>query len=220
MSDFNPIKRVDDLREEIDRVWAEIRWVNESPMPKADWKLAVSRWIKQEAEGGSAQHSAFRALRSAKKRDPQFVSETLLVSKGRLTLLPSDHPKVESLNLPLAPSLCWLMGDELERRMHAMIDADEYVPGPPMAGRKELSETLRETLLELELQEEAVIAAAEDEHVFIGRRLDADPIVVLEYDPDGKMDLPSLRGRIGGSPSVVSYPTGGDHGGSFTSNVI
>lgn len=211
MSDINHFKRVDELREDIDRVLAELAWTGNSPMPKADWKQRVSRWIKGHAADSSTQLGALRAMRSAKGGDQQFISETLMVSKGKTFVRAQSEPQLITMDQRLAPTLCWLMGDELERRLHAKIDADDYVPGPAMADRPDLEKILKIELCRLELQEEAVIFEAEAEHVFIGRRKDADPAVVLEYSPDGAMGMPEIGGRVG-VPTVVSQPamSGGD----------
>lgn len=201
----NPISQVERLRQDIERVREEIEWVEKAPLPKDDWKRKVSQWIQASAGDASIQSTALRGLRSGKP-DGGFVSENLLAAKSRTRAVSGDAPLVLPVDVRMAPMLCWLLGDEMERRLHAMIDADEYVPGLPLAERPARLMELREELRGLEAEEEAVITAAEDEHVFIGRRADADPAVVLGYVADGDMLVPELQGRIGAPAVPVERP--------------
>jgi hypothetical protein len=83
--------------------------------------------------------------------------------------------------------LAWVMGDALVQRMHAEIDRLDYRPGPPLAERPARLAELKAALRKIEQQEEELICRAEDTGVIIPRRHDADPGVVLGFDPKGQM---------------------------------
>lgn len=191
------LTQVENLRRDIDRVREEIEWTANAPKTKDDWKLSVSAWVRAQVADASTQAVALRGLRRTKP-DSGFVAENLLVGKSRVVHRVSADAQVLPVDMRLAPVLCWLLGDELEQRLYAMIDADEYVPGLPMAERPARLVELREELRDLETREEAVITAAEDSGLFIGRRVEADPAVVLGYQADGELPLPELAGCVGG----------------------
>ncbi|HAX19133.1 MAG TPA: hypothetical protein DCY64_02475 [Hydrogenophaga sp.] len=218
MSTNNPIAQVDALRTDIDRVREELQWVNDSPLPKDDWKASVTRWFEGMSAAGGNQTTALRDLRKPKPSSGGgFVKDTFLAANSTVHQK-GAAPDVLPVNVRLAPMLCWLLGDQLEQRLHAMIDADEYVPGPTLADRPKLQKALLGELRELETREEAIITAAEGESVFIGRRADADPAVVLGYDPEGDFLLPETRGWSSG-PRVVARDPALGSSGSFEGSI-
>lgn len=216
MSTNNPIAQVDVLRKDIDRVNEELQWVNASPLPKDDWKASVTRWVEGMAAEGDRQTTALRSLRLPKP-PREFINDKFLAVNSRVHQSGSG-PDVLPVNVGLGPVLCWLLGDQLEQRLHAMIDADDYVPGPALADRPLQQKELLRELRELETREEAIITAAEGESVFIGRRADADPAVVLGYDPEGDLLLPETRGWSSG-PRVVAQDPASGSSGSFEGSI-
>ena len=201
MTQKNPIIEVDRLREEIARVRDEIAWIDKSPLPKDDWKARVASWVRAQAASDTRHANALRHLRSPGRPDSERGDCGRLVTS---VLIPAKQvPDIQPVELSIAPFMAWLYGDDLVRRLHALIDVEDYVPGPPLAERATRRQELLKELHALECEEEAVIVAAEGEQVLIARRADADPAVVPAYDPHGAMIADGLRGCVSG-PRVVA----------------
>jgi hypothetical protein len=66
-----------------------------------------------------------------------------------------------------------------------------------MNERPALLAQLKTTLRTLEQQEEAIICRAEELGDYIPRRDNADPAVVLAYDPEGKTNDPKIARGAG-----------------------
>ena len=201
MAQKNPIIEVDRLREEIARVREEIVWIDKSPLPKDDWKARVESWVRAQAASDTRHANALRHLRSPGRPDGERGDCGRLAT--RVHIPAGQAAGVQPVELSIAPFMAWLYGDDLVRRLHALIDAEDYVPGPPLAERAIRRQALLKELHALECEEEAAIVAAEGEQVLIARRADADPAVVLAYDPHGVMMADGLRGSVSG-PRVVS----------------
>ena len=76
------------------------------------------------------------------------------------------------------------MPEAIEEMLTKKIDEhlNEHAPRLPSAERPARLEQIQRDIRELELEEEAVIRAAEDDGIEILRRADADPLVVLGLD--------------------------------------
>lgn len=201
MTTVNPLHEVERLRIEIGRVQQEIEWVEKSPLPRADWKTRVAVWVDRQAETASSHMASLRGLRRPEKPGSD-ISDCMRIA-ARVMIPGGSQPDVRPVELSLASFMAWLYGEDLIARLHAMIDADEYVSGPPLAERPARLQALRGELRDLEASEESVITAAEAEHVFIARRADADPVVVLGYDQHGEMSTDGIR-RVGFDVSIAS----------------
>ena len=110
------------------------------------------------------------------------------------------------LNISIAPQLIWLFGDTIKKVFLAKVDAMDYVPGLPLTERTTRREQLTTQLRTLEEKEEELICEAELAHLPIYRRADADPAVVLAYDPDGDMGAQGARLVSVSSSAPTSNP--------------
>lgn len=170
------------LRIEIDRLRDEIGWVSAGFVPPEELKARATEHCQAMAQkfdaarrlmslahpqaGGAEMQSMFR------------VSSSVFV----------EGLSVASVNVDeIGPMLAWSMGDALTQRICEEIDRLDYRPGLPMAERPARLAKLKAVLRKLEQQEEAIICGAADTGIIIPRRPDADPGVILSYDPDGQM---------------------------------
>ena len=110
------------------------------------------------------------------------------------------------LNISIAPQLIWLFGGTIKKVFLAKLDAMDYVPGLPLTERTTRREQLTTQLCTLEEKEEELICEAELAHLPIYRRADADPAVVLAYDPDGDMGAQGARLVSVSSSAPTSNP--------------
>lgn len=178
------------LRADIEQCRDEINWLIEAPITKGELKSRAKECCKTLADKFDApRHMGSLANPSAGLFEMQamFRTSARVFIPGKLDVTSADSEDV-------GPMLAWVMGETLVQRMHADIDCLDYRPGPPMAERPARLGELRATLRKLEQQEEALISRGEETGVFIPRRDDADPAVILAYDPDGKsLDAKIMR---------------------------
>ena len=80
------------------------------------------------------------------------------------------------------------------------------MPSLPLTERTTRREQLTTQLCTLEEKEEELICEAELAHLPIYRRADADPAVVLAYDPDGDMGAQGARLVSVSSSATTSNP--------------
>lgn len=109
------------------------------------------------------------------------------------------------LNISIAPQLIWLFGDTIKKVFLAKVDAMDYVPGLPLTERTSRHEQLTTQLPHTGGKEE-LICEAELANLPIYRRADADPAVVLAYDPDGDMGAQGARMVSLSSSAPTSNP--------------
>lgn len=103
--------------------------------------------------------------------------------------------------------------DELKANLLAALDAHEYEAGLPQSERPKRLRELREELFKLECSEEALIEDAEGRGIQIMRRVDADPVAVLDYNPDGDA---GVKGEIRFTPRMVGVPSSGSGGAAVS----
>jgi hypothetical protein len=170
-----PHTEVEKIRGEIERTRDELEWLESSRVPRDELKARAAERIRAAAAEFDGD------LKLHQLAAPQGLRSALLT----LTV-PGNQVTVNEIDL--APVVGWLLGtDKLIDLVHARVDALDYRPGPPMGERPARLAELRTELRTLEEREEAMIVSAEAAGVPIPRRADADPAVVLCYNPDGDM---------------------------------
>lgn len=193
-------QEVEKLRAEIERTHDEIAWLNDAPITPAELKSRATEGCQAMAARFEAQrHLGVLANPGGGPRDvaDMFTASSSVAFVGELDVKPVNIDGI-------GPMLAWAMGGSLVQRLHAEIDRLEYRPGPPMAERPARLAALRAELRTLEVREEALICEAEESGVIIPRRPDADPAVILGYDPSGEMSQGPTGARAGPPPSVLN----------------
>lgn len=168
------------LRAEIERCREEIDWLKEAPVTKDELKSRAREYYQVLADRFDAPRRLGQLANPAAgivEVDAMFRISAKVFIHGQLDVTSADSNDA-------GPMLAWVMGETLVQRMHAEIDRLDYRPGPPMAERPARLAALKATLRALEQQEEALILRTEETSVYIPRRTDADPAVILAYDPD------------------------------------
>ncbi|MRT21970.1 hypothetical protein FYM52_16685 [Comamonas sp. CAH-2] len=183
-------KSIQKLREQIQQLKEEIEWVAEAPVTREEWKERVASWVDGMAAKADRTSSALLSLRSA---NPLTVRDADLLAIQASVAQVAGMTTVRSIDFSIAPHLTWLLGDAIKASMLAKVEAMDYVPGLPLAERPARLAQLKQDLRALEEKEEALICEAEANHMPIYRRSDADPAVVLNYDPKGTMNEPASR---------------------------
>lgn len=181
------------LRIEIDRLREEIEWVNTGLVPPDELKARATKHCQaMERKFDVARRLMSLAHPNAGGAEMQAMFQ--LHSRVVIVGGQSEQATVTGVNIDGAgPMLAWVMGDALVQRMHAEIDHLDYRPGPPLVERAVRLAELKAALRKFEQQEEALICGAEDTGIIIPRRLDADPAVILGYDPKGQMNEDRTR---------------------------
>lgn len=82
-----------------------------------------------------------------------------------------------------APFLVWLFADQIEARLHAMVDEADLTGAMSDAQQADALAEVAAERLALEREEEALIRIGEAQGMTIVRRADADPRVVLMVEP-------------------------------------
>lgn len=181
MSSKNVRPDIDKLRAEIQRVGDEIEWLAGAPLPLEECKARVADGCRQLATHFTENRLRLGVFVHPNTNPQEALMEAFAISK--------NTTGVSTLTIEeVGPALCWAMGDSLVQRLHAEIDALDYgPPGLPMAERPARLAQLKGMLRQLEEQEEALICKAEEAGEVVFRRAEADPAVVLGYDPKGRM---------------------------------
>lgn len=191
------LQEVTKLRPEIDRLRDEIEWVSTALVPPDELKTRATKHCQAMAQ----EFDAPRRLMSL--AHPQAGGAEMQAMFRASSTVFVEGVSVASVNInEIGPMLAWSLGDTLEQRMHDEIDRLDYRPGPPMAERPARLDELKVALRKLEQQEEILICGAEDAGIIIPRRPDADPAVILSYDPKGQMA--EDRTRVSGTVITVA----------------
>lgn len=173
------IDGVSAIRVEIDSVAAEIEWVQDSMLPPDEIKAGVTASCKALAQA----HDFPLARLANPEAGMRDLVEMLTVQGATQVFGEGRHI---SVSVPLGGVLMALLGDEVVKKLHKRIDELSYTPGPPSRERPEALKKLRAALRDLEVREEAMICQAEEIGLLIPRRAEADPAVILGYDPNGQ----------------------------------
>lgn len=187
------------LRLEISRCQEEIEWLASAPVPIAELKARTGEQVRRLA----AKFEAQRHLRSLANPGAGFAEFAGIFDLSARVFVGGAAVQTATIT-DAGPLLAWALGDALVKRLDKEADGLDYVAGPPMAERPAMVATLKAELRTLEEREEALIVAAEERGTHIGRRADADPAVVLGYDPAGELAEPRTAPRRLRGPTVVS----------------
>lgn len=207
MAKSTPHEEAEKIRIQIQNVGDEIAWLASAPVPKEELKVRATEACRALAATFLEDGNPMRRLALPK---PDSLLSLLKINASTF----HRGEVVSTTAVEVGPIIAWCLGDILTQRMHAEIDSLDYQAGPPMADRPARLAKLKADLRRLEGQEEALICKAEAEGISIQRRSDADPAVVLNYDPDGEMAegprfgeayLPP-RGAVNAVPPAPSAP--------------
>ncbi len=182
-------EELDALRAEIAGAWDEFAWTSDSPLPKDEVKQRLTQAGKTLAEKFN--------LNLARLANPQAGEHELReILSLQETVVIHAAPGVAGVRVDMSGILFAAFGGDLLKHLGKQVDALDYVAGPPAKDRSARLAALRETLRDLEQREENLIVHAEGCGVYLARRPDADPAVVLDYAPDGRLDELPLPGRV------------------------
>lgn len=184
------VQKINKLREQIQQVKEEISWLENSPLSKEDFKARVVEWV--DAVGLNSQ-DADNSLKWLRQPDAKVHSSKMLNISARVRASGSEHSTITPIDISLAPQLVWLFGDQVKQALLAKVDSMDYVPGLPLLERPKRREQLLHSLRVLEEKEEALICESEEAQAPVYRRADADPAVVLGYDPLDDIDAEGTR---------------------------
>ncbi|MBS7243181.1 MAG: hypothetical protein KIG98_02385 [Comamonas sp.] len=184
------VQKINKLREQIQQVNEELNWLDGAPLPKDEFKARVVAWVDHMA---SSLKDAEGSLASFRRPDVDSRNSKMLNISSRIHVHGGEHSTVAPFEVSLAPQLAWLFGDQIKEVLLTKVDAMDYVPGLPMAERPERRKQLLQNRRVLEEKEEALICESEEAQLPVFRREDADPAVVLGYDPDGEMGIEGTR---------------------------
>jgi hypothetical protein len=159
-----------ELRAQITEAQDRLESIEIAPAPRAEYLERIGRWVDHQA----AQFKPEYAVSPLRDVRPRF-------DEVELGLLPVRGSNTgESIaSADAGPLLCWLLGNEIKRRLGEVIESADLETGPPVAERPALRRKLEAELRELELREEALVVDAEAAGFVIPRRPDADPEIIL-----------------------------------------
>lgn len=184
------VQKISKLREQIQQVNEELKWLDESPVTQEEHKARVAEWVQAITNNAQDFDNSLAALR----RPNAKVHNSSMLKVSTMVHVPGGtHPTVAQVNLSLASPLAWLFGDQIKEALLAKVEAMDYVPGLPMAERPARRKQLLQNLRVLEEKEEALICESEEANAPVYRRGDADPAVVLAYDKDSEMGAEGVR---------------------------
>ena len=184
------VQKINKLREEIQQVNEELKWLKESPITKEEFKARVVDWVQIAANNAD---DAERRLTYLRHPDASAHRSAMLEISTRAHIPGGTHPTVAPVEFSIAPQLTWLFGEQIKQTLLAKIDAMDYVPGLPLAERPARRQQLLQNRRVLEEKEEALICESEEANAPVYRRAEADPAVVLAYDKDGVMGAEGER---------------------------
>jgi hypothetical protein len=198
------LQEVNKVRQEIAAAHEELEWTMNSAIPPDELKARASKHceaMEQKFEAARVLLSLANPGAGSAEAEELFRLHARIYIPGQSVGAQDGvgtifNPAVTSANIDgVGSMLGWLAKDALITRLHEEIDRLDYRPGPPLADRPKLVAALKKSLAELEHREEVMIVAAEDAGHIIPRRPDADPAVVLGYDPAGQMAEDRTRVR-------------------------
>lgn len=184
------VQKINKLREEIQQVNEELKWLKESPITKEEFKARVVDWVQIAANNAD---DAERRLTHLRHPDASAHRSAMLEISTRAHIPGGTHPTVAPVEFSIAPQLTWLFGEQIKQALLAKIDSMDYVPGLPLAERPARRKQLEQNRRVLEEKEEALICESEEANAPVYRRAQADPAVVLAYDKDGVMGAEGER---------------------------
>ncbi|MEG2280217.1 MAG: hypothetical protein RSB86_11185 [Comamonas sp.] len=184
------VQKINKLREEIQQVNEELKWLEDSPITKEEFKARVVEWVRVETNNAE---DVDRRLAYLRHPDASAHRSAMLEISTRAHVPGGTHPTIAPVDFSIAPQLAWLFGDQIKQTLLAKVDAMDYVPGLPLAERPARRKQLEQNRRVLEEKEEALICESEEANTPVHRRADADPAVVLGYEKDGVMGAEGER---------------------------
>ena len=161
-------QRIDDLRIKIHKARLDINRVEHASLTKAEAIKRLDAWIDHQANDYNAQGAVANFIRV----DSGGFSDGLTVFSS------DDGQETE-----LAPLLCFLMGDMVRASMIRAFDMFDFSNSLKNTERTKMMAEMEKAIITLEKREEAMITQAEADGIQIDRRSDANPAVVLEWQP-------------------------------------
>lgn len=177
---------VESVRDEIAMLLEELRWLDTALVPPDELKARITEAVAAEQRSAGTNGTLRSLATPTKDKFHTGTFGSMFAVETKATYL-GTGPAIMPVKVEIASVLAWLLGDELTKNLHAKVDALQYTPGPPMAERPKCRAELLAALRLLEEKEEALICTGEEAGLLIARRSDADPAVVLGYDPKGSM---------------------------------
>lgn len=184
------VQKIDKLRDQIHQINEELTWLEESPVTKEEFRARVIEWVTVNTN--NAEDIGDRLAWLSRPNSAASKLDMLKIS-SRVHVPGSTHPTVAPVDISIARPLAWLFGEQIKEALLAKVDAMDYVPGLPLADRPARRDQLLKDRRVLEEKEEALICESEEANAPIYRRADADPAVVLNYDPEGVMGAEGPR---------------------------
>lgn len=193
-------QKVESVRADIARIKEEIEWTDQALIPRAEAQAWISNQIDVLAGRGNrvARAVGYAVLPGGRKF--QSFDELMTIAIDVVDTNPARC---------CVAIMASMFKDELKANLLAALDAHEYEAGLPQGERPKRLRELRKELFQLECSEEALIEDAEGRGIQIMRRADADPVAVLDYNPDGDA---GVKGEIRFTPRMVGVPSSGSGG--------
>lgn len=189
------------VRADIVRVKEQIEWTDKASIPCDEARA----WVDEEVERLAIDGDFIRmvAAQAVMPRNRRFMSlrEVLAGQEFLRNLNPLDRT---------VSILASIFKEELKANLLEGLDSHEYEAGLPQRERPQRLSELKADLFELECREEALIEDADKRGIEILRRADADPVVVLAYNPDGEW---GAKEEIRFTPKMVGGPSLGNSSG-------
>lgn len=170
------LKELQSVRAEIDQINDEIHWLDNAPLPLEDAIVNIDRFIKKHSDSsGMERFFHQRELAGLGVFDTRVEFERAVIDH-------TGEQRIIDGVASIADVLVPIFGETISRHLHDMArrEAEHIESGPPLAERPQLKADLLKRRYALEVEEEALICAAED----LGmdgfyRRSDCNPEVVL-----------------------------------------
>lgn len=191
-------QKVEGVRSDIARIKEEINWTEKAPIPRAEAQV----WISDQVEDLAALGKGFVRIASyavtKKDKGCHGIADLLAAS----SVINDLDPIRRCVSIMVS-----MFEDQVKAKLLAALDAHDYEAGLPQSERPKRLRDLKIQLFELECREEALIEDAEERGMQIMRRADADPVAVLDYNPDGDAYIKaesSFTPRMAGETSPSS----------------
>jgi hypothetical protein len=167
---------VEGIRQQIYALKEDLDWLQDGPLAKEDAIAHMETYIDSLADGYDAQYGLSGAVYGRGTAD----LERMLAMPGRISAGAQaiGGVVIGMVDVGAKHLLAFLFGDILKTRFREALEKRDNW-GPPKDKRAEMVCDTKARLHALEVEEEALIEAAEEAGVEIVRRDDCDPAVVL-----------------------------------------
>ena len=177
----SPAARLEQVRDELAGALEQLAALPERPLPQDEAIARAAALVDTTAGAFQGRHKvqAFAQL------------GTDLAQRDLLNLSAFNQGRLES-RIDSAPLLCWLFGDAIKTKLADEIAALELRDALPSAEREPERQRLLNLVDDLQIEEERIIRALDDEGIEIDRRRDAPIEIVLAPDCELE-DAPALE---------------------------